>query len=372
MTTKTEGGWNLYTYQTWIHNAGGSPFVAASGTGYRSISYKETTGYRTPNYFKRVARGELLPFTPFIQFERNGEGLVEFDLRTTTWPGAGNREYTQGAGVIIESWYGKDQSLLKPIISGYSTDPYVQAAAAKLGQGQMDALTFLAELHKTLAMFKGIGVKLLNLIRTKPVGTPWNLWLEGRYGWRTLIFDIQDFGHAMEALSEKRTRRKQNAGASIKWQTATPVVSSDAKRTLTHTYLESFDLSLRGSVVCDFEPTQFQFNPLITAWELIRFSFVIDWFLTVGASLAALSFVVMNPSYVSAGGSRLKYACDMTLTSVAKPGYVYASNVGWTRETSEYIIRTPRPVTLIPQFRLRVDDFKILDLVSLVLQSLRR
>jgi len=375
MKIKTRGGWDTYASQAYLDVAppgGASP--VSTGTGYRSVEYLYTAGVNTPNYRELLAQGALIPFTPFTQFKQVGLGINEWDLYPTTWPSAGTHEYTSGLGIVLSSWYSPSMETLQALGGTYDTDPYVQAAAAKLGQGRWDALTFLAELHKVLAMFKSVGVKLLDLIRAKAKAkqyVPWDLWLEGRYGWRTLIYDIQQFTDYIINLGEGRSRRSERAGHKQTWSETVTNISSDSRRDITDTITTTYEVSLRGSVVADIEPIGLQINPLTTAWELVRFSFVVDWFINVGASLAAISFFFMNTGYVSAGGIYIKATTRHDRTSVAKTGNYFANSVGYVDSESVYQTRKPSPINYFPQLRLRVDDFKIFDLVSLVLQALQ-
>jgi hypothetical protein len=376
MKTKTAGDWATYAANATLTVAPYmSTVVAAAGTGYRGVDYLYTSGANTPNYRSLLAQGKLIPFTPFVQYKRTGEGINEWDLYPSTWPTSGTHEYTTGSGVVLSSWYSAEMLTLQAMAEEYSTDVYVQAAAAKLSQGRADALTFLAEWHKTIAMFEHIGKSLLDLARgwfKSNQKTPIDLWLQARYGWRPLIYDIKSFTDAVINWDERKKRRSERSGFTHKWVETSQSNGEDARRVVTDELTDSYEVSLRGSVVADFQPislSPLQFNPLTTAWELVRFSFVVDWFLSVGAALGALSFLYMNTDYVSAGGIRIKHTRAHVRTSTAKPGNYFASATGHTNSTSVYQIRTPAPVTSFPQVRFKLDMAKVLDLWALLAQT---
>lgn len=381
------GGWVTYNASALLDAAPpGSPTTQPTGLGYRSVDYSHMTGWNTPNFHKRVKAGELMPFTPFTQFSITGQGINEWDLTPTTWPASGTREYTVGNGIVLQEWFADLEPALLSRAGTYSADTYVQAAAARLAAGSFDALTFLSELRKTVDMFVKLGTKLLKIITDPKVNwaqivASWkshgsknaaDQWLVERYGWRTLIFDIEDFNDALQNLESERKRRKERTGFKNTFSRTDTTFASDAKRDIRRDTLHEYSVSVRGSVVADIEPTRFQFNPLTTGWELIRFSFVIDWFLSVGAALGALSFLVLNSNYTAAGGVEIIDKCTFTQTTTPKSGFTLVSSNASVTSTSKLQVRTPCRVTTLPQFRLRLDVTKVIDLMALVVQAFAR
>lgn len=358
----------------------------STGTGYRSVDYKETTGFNTPNFHQRVARKELIPFTPFMQYERKGQGTHEWDLYPSAWPVSGTHEFTTGAGIVLDTWYADSLLTLQGLAGTFSTDVYVQAAAAKLASGTFDALTFLSELQKTIAMFLKLGTKILRLLndpkfewskivkayKSDRGKSAADQWLEERYGWRTLMFDIEDFNDALKNIDHERSRRKERAGFKNSWSKYVTTTDSDPRRSLQNNWHHTYEVSLRGSVVADIEPIRFQFNPLVTGWELIRFSFVIDWFISVGASLGALSFLILENNYTAAGGIVVKDTLKFDRVATAIGANYFTAFTCLVESSSQYTLRSPCPVTTLPQIRLRLDTSKVVDLVALVIQALAR
>lgn len=386
---KSSGGWLTYAAGAYLDVAPpGSPTLSSAGTGYKSVELLHTAGWNTPNFHKRVSDGELIPMTAFSQYKIQGEGINEWDLYPNTWPASGTHEYTSGNGVVLDTWYASTELGLMGRANAYSTDVYVQAAAARLAAGSFDALTFLSELQKTITMFTNLGAKLLRMMndpkvewrrivrswsdKDKPGKAAADQWLEERYGWRTLMYDIEDFNDALKNLQSERNRRKERVGFRNVFTETSVTTASDARRDITRTALHEFEVSLRGNVVADIEPIRFQFNPLTTGWELIRFSFVIDWFLSVGAALGALSFLVLNSNYTAAGGIQIVDHCLFSQVTTAKAGHYFTLANGSVDSTSTFVRRTPCQVTTLPQFRLRLDVSKVVDLVALVVQAISR
>jgi hypothetical protein len=240
----------------------------------------------------------------------------------------------------------------------------VQAAAGNLYSKGWDALTFTAELSKTVQMFTNLRKSLIRLLRHGDVA---KTWLEYRYGWRTLYFDMVDVSKALADLEAKRTRFKERAGYSYRTVSVTNSSYSDSVNSWLCSRTLYTNISVRGSIVADINPPRFQFNPITTTWELITFSFIIDWFIGVGQWLNALSFLTLQTGYEAAGGVKIQQ-------ELLKTTYYYSFNPSFgtgfleasSEFTSEYVVRVPTSVSLIPQVTVKLDVPKILDLWALV------
>jgi hypothetical protein len=227
-------------------------------------------------------------------------------------------------------------------------------------------------------MFKDLGFKLLKVIRAKPPGTPWSIWLEGRYGWRTLIYDIEGIAEALVRLKDAEQSREKSHSS----QTARFVKEDDWTQdcgyiTYSVTQREIAKISGLGRFIADVEVPDFAFNPLTTAWELIRFSFVIDWFISIGKTLSALCAVWLSQDYDASSGIRVEL--DITWWSHSYsvcPAYVGQLEINKLYLAGEYncvlLKRMPTSVSSIPQIKLNLNASKITDLLALIVQALTR
>jgi hypothetical protein len=110
-------------------------------------------------------------------------------------------------------------------------------------------------------------------------------WLELQYGWKPLLSDVFDAHSAYHALT-KGTRTSAVAVKSAKAKTLFPIVGPyrytqqhSIRKTIT--YEMSEDLSA---------PRQLGLtDPLSLVWELLPYSFVIDWFYPIGSYLDNLA-----------------------------------------------------------------------------------
>jgi hypothetical protein len=325
-------------------------------------SHKHMLGQDIPQYFARKAKGELLPLTPFSYFDMTGEVIGDLE----TWYSTSHYTYSKGrvftslwrlGEADLETYYAEVDKTMLPI--------YVQKAASDAYSQGHDTLTFLVELKKSLALFGNLQERFRALLQAKNVARNW---LEYRYGWRILYYDVIDIQKTLANLNGERERVSQHAGNSLPTRTVTDYDSVDWGwydiRWVAHTVL---DVSLRGSVVADFEPPKFQFNPFVTGWELIKFSFIVDWFLNVGQWLQALSFAALATNYFAATGVKI------SATRYSGVDWMGNFQSGVTATTSmsglsqaSYTVRTPTSVDLSPQINVRLDVPKLLDIGALL------
>jgi hypothetical protein len=245
----------------------------------------------------------------------------------------------------------------------------VQKAASSIYSQGHDSLTFVAELTKTIAMFKHARESLIKLITQTSKGkTLAQSWLEFRYGWRTLYYDMVDITGALANLADERTRFSERAGNSSTSSSAstvsfgTPGVSD---LSMSFGITETKKISLRGSVTADIDPPTFQFNPAITASELVRFSFIIDWFINVGLWLEAMSFLTFTTNYSASGGVRIDISRSCDVTSVTFGSGQSGTAIMGSVMVASYSIRNPTSVPIVPLVNIRVDVPKFIDLWAL-------
>lgn len=120
-----------------------------------------------------------------------------------------------------------------------------------------------------------------------------DLWLEYSYGWKPLLSDV--YSHA-EALAEYMVqhqnvvRREYARAQSAQEKSSKGDVSAD------WAYFRYTKISKRGQVGVRYSNENVNpanvfglLNPLQVAWELVPFSFVVDWFLPIGNAIESLS-----------------------------------------------------------------------------------
>lgn len=331
-----------------------------------TVDNKQFVGWDVPDYYKRLKRGELIPHTPWMRIQYSGYTSGTYNVWTS---GNTSHWWAVNQWTYLDSWCISEEDVYAYAPDAY--DMYVNEAAAKIYSSGYDALTAIAELTQIRSLFKQTITRLLSLKLPKNWKELSCDWLSYRYGWRTLFYDIKNINEAISNFDEKRTRYSEKCG-NQQTQTSTSATTVEkAHYYLDQTIIDKVTISLRGSVTADIVVPKFQFNPLQTAWELVPLSFVVDWLLTVGKSLAAMSFLTFQTNYSASKGYRIEFIRS------------FNSGIGETKDTFdsgtddqygsskvELEVRNPCRVPLTPHFTMRLDSFKILDLLALVTQRI--
>lgn len=112
-------------------------------------------------------------------------------------------------------------------------------------------------------------------------------WLELQYGWLPLLSDVRESAQAYEALTSGPRKTRVSASltkAGVKNYSASPVNYSGLgpyKGVIRVTAELQEDISAPRSLGLQ--------DPLTVAWELIPYSFVVDWFIPIGTYLENLN-----------------------------------------------------------------------------------
>lgn len=352
----------------WLDPPGsGPPYIVSTTEVYTACNDESYVGWDIPDYHKKLRSGVILPHTPFMHYTNVGasEGAALIVLSS------GAKYYSDGNN-SKRAW-----SIPAEQVWSYAPeqfDMYVQEAAAKIYSSGHDTLTFLAELVEVKHMFSQTLVKLLKLKIPKNPKALASEWLSARYGWRTLIFDINQLNETFSSLNEKRTRYSEKSRGKTGFTTIHESGTVNyGSYDVAYLISDKVEIQFVGSVMADVWIPKFQFNPLTTGWELVPYSFVLDWFVSVGKALCAMSFLVLQSEYAASAGFRLEvtrtYQHDIcSSTSEFSSGYNYQY------ATSEATLekREPCKIPLTPHLKLRLNSYKIIDLLGMFIQRYRR
>lgn len=114
-------------------------------------------------------------------------------------------------------------------------------------------------------------------------------WLELQYGWLPMVKDIYSLSEALKVQG-----RKNRISAYSKNEILTGTVN------VGKVDVHQNEKRLHMIVDCDHTPSMAErfglTDPLTIAWELVPFSFVVDWFLPIGDTLEALHAVRALPA----------------------------------------------------------------------------
>lgn len=366
ITKSTPGGVINDPWRIW-NSSGGD----VSGNYDVDLPYKlHTVQHETDDFYKLKKSGSLLPHTTFIQ-----SGFT--DLTYSFWSTNGTHSPSGDWMRTQNFWAFLDVNprvYHSPDLSGGGAE--LQRAASRILTSGFDALTFAAEYRKTARTFDKFANRLRKLLHSKKaVGKNIaRLWLEGRYGWRQLAFDLRDLNYAVREFDHKRRIWTERSGYSYSETTTIPgsyVVGSGGATVHGQTTYTT-EHSIRGSVSAMVQPAAFRASPINTAWELIPLSFIIDWGLTVGNALNAYALVSAASGITSSVGNHSVTRCKSVVDSITtEPGWNTSLSAGSSTWSAFQTSRDPTPVPSNPQVShrlLRPDQ--ILDLSSLMLAKI--
>lgn len=324
-----------------------------SGKGVGTSKYIDDVV--TPNYVERRRMGDII--------------LNDFRVSTVSRQSASmTLGYSGGkdSGGYRCSWSGDLAARVE--LMGLAPDssmnfiddqgPYlVMLAQAKINKDSVMSGEVLADIGRTIGMirkpFSSARRILGNCLKDarKSYGKTFrsvqkanaSAWLEYRYGMTPLLLDgtqIVENALSMKARQMKRrivfrtsnvkTRNAVSTFAGVgvpgfPWLVSGSVRVDRTVKTDAGVIVEFAEASTARQLATDFSVTPEALNPLI--WELMPFSFVVDWFVSVGPLLSALAL----PPHVRVAGN--------WVTSVDRQTLTYASS-----DLTEYVASLDRNV----------------------------
>lgn len=198
-----------------------------------------------------------------------------------------------------------------------------------------------------------------------------NEWLEYRYGIRPFVSDICNLLRAFEQRQVNRRQTSRSYGGARK-KTSVSRTTKQSAIPCTYSAFKEREVAVRAGVLYLVDPvyTQSLFHklgldkPLEAAWDLIPFSFIVDWFFNVGAAISAWTpdigvqslaqwVVVEDKTTYSLAVTDYSPSAGTTCT-IGKLGYV---------DNTTVVTRTPMaPGSSIPRFHVNMDWAKAIDL----------
>lgn len=266
---------------------------------------------------------------------------------------------------------------------------------ARANDSEALALATLAEARKTYNMFANTMRGVIHmakhskrLFRRRRNGSISNKqftekWLEYRYGWRPLVFEAKNL---IDAASKAGSQRRVRFVVS-EYEKNDEVTEDNTfvdQRQKVHNYDKGFDEArvVAGLLVSwdspfkDFSDTAGMNRILETAWELVPYSFVVDWFLNVGDYIAARS----NRSFEVEGSwvtvhRRQERIREYTNWSPNVTFPYYTDYAYYTGAKCGRILKTRTryanpPLGLLPQIDVNLNVSKLTDLLALARQFL--
>lgn len=309
----------------------------------------------------------------------------------------GTKSQTQALGYRYQSSQlesAKDNAFLESGFVAHANSAYNDAMVKLLGKvadAKANLGVTLAEARKTSDMILSIASRVSQAYRSFRRGrfadvarilnltpkTVHKTWLEYKYGWMPLLMEVKGAAEffAQQVLGGRPPRFsvQQKVDAPFLWtktESFTPYgggASAFAFTTLGGSY------KARIKLWCEVTNPHFSAlqqlgltNPLLVAWELVPFSFVFDWFVSVGdwlVGLTAMHGITVRNS-LSSNVNDLHYRYRVPQTVRTAGGWTYVNGAYDNNHVSRQYARntfTVAPGNLTPPVQL---DFSFGRLVT--------
>jgi len=371
-------------------------------------SWRETWDVETPNFRKRIRAGEII-VNGYSHAEEHwynvGNGIIQqgppacsngssgletFDGPMLTWVCSLNPLH----GNLAPNWV-----LTQDEVNRVTDLAATKAWADSIGN-EAQILVFLAELKKTIALLlhpiQNLS-RFLDKVKRDKYADPRSSvkaltvaeylaleWLTYRFGVRPLLSDIRNIVKAVH--KPRKTGRKRAKGSNTLERTSTVRRTIDFGRVrqtydliTTHSYTARCGFIYAAELdVSDFLGFQFKNIP-DAIWELISYSFVVDWFFNIGDWVKALTAYASTPTLgaytVGVHKINVQRVCVST-QQVVFDGWTLQRPMSGT-ETLVYSYTGRVPGIPSPSITRKVSladfnltDLRILDALALVKQKL--
>lgn len=372
---------------------------------------------RDSQWRKKIEKSEIALYPYEVRVLGNEPKLVPFN---TGWRSHGTLKEYRYEGAIPAgglAWLNTDPDPLPPA-SADLKNLLITENIAKVKSGALQSIVTLMESPKTFYMFGDTVANLASLIRTAHKRLRNNrralnellewvevhganrgvsLWLEYRYGWRILLLEIQavmklifeELDLRANVLMRERTRDQVEPTAYYQYTVDTPWANlgfgeaanpsnwmsvTGIMRKRVQVYRgQSIIFYLLDDVAAARHGLSLHAAP--TLWELLPYSFVVDWFINVGTWLGA--FATQVPGLSMKGGAYTSLVVTERVVTETRPSFVGTGPVvtapGGSRRVRLSFKRelfNPEQTVLPPVAYNGLNLLRSMDAVALVSQRL--
>lgn len=387
-----------------FEDAGISRYESPSRSSSDSLIFlkeEEMSDVEIPNFYQKKKSG-ILPVNPMTQTKTVlSSPPMDFEFFRTSDPSDRYRcqglvtsyspiTVSNGSHCYLGSyaWTSAPETPSWP-----SRDVLIQEANANARAAGFDILTFMAEWNKTLDLVLGFQERVIRraerIKRKRSVRTErefLDAWMEYRYGWRILMYDIESISESFDRLKNGFNRTRWTAHDERFSRSSSSYVKGNASYVHGAGEVDSLTYMMRASITAGLEHRRsmragvgvemamddiLTIDPLTTAWEVIPFSFVADWFVNLGDLIASYSpfangkflwgFVTEEESMV--------YTTDVLLESTyPDPPNHFTVTKGYGQMAARRTTKVRYPYEPSPSLRFRVNlsHPKIVDLFAIL------
>jgi hypothetical protein len=364
MSIKTRGEGLVSSTATEWHDECGVITVASAQPLFTN-GWKETSaGVDIPSFHKVKAEAarecRIIPATEWYQEYLTATGRFDWDLNQVARPC--NRYYANYNGVADDAM----PAMVGVVLPDNSELLYDEAVQALYTDG-WDILTFGLQFRQSVESFVHLGKRIHRLwtggkLTPRDMG---NTISEMAWSWRPLLYDIEDFAGLVTSLLEPKKdgchvwRKNASLSTTDVVETSVPVYRS-TWNSIVHTKWE-YTFSERVSIHSMIAPPRVLVDPLVSGWELIPFSFVLDKVVNVGAMLASIGGRVWHHDAAFAYGTQLNITCERTETYASAgmfQGSYLSSETFFKQVTTRQPIATASELPQLVPRGLKIDNLR--------------
>lgn len=297
---------NVRTNYTRI-NCGSSWVAGSSSTTHTGTRREKFIDDCTiPGFHALIRKGRKLPYNRAVISDftetRTASGSA---IHSSSWNGTCYLAKSDGP-----AWAEMPPLLTVPPYDDEAMDIASATARSRCRASVFDALTTLAELNKTANMVGNsirrffmtaseVAERAARLSRRpgEAISLFSKLWLEYRYGWLPAVYSAEDALRAYNLLQSKREfiiekalHTEEIQGQEFDVQETN--LGGGGTQTIQLSETLSGQRRYCATALGIVNPSNAKyvgFDPLLTAWELVPYSFVVDWFLDVGDWINSIS-----------------------------------------------------------------------------------
>lgn len=364
---------------------GGTPIPGTStASGNRVV--KTIIDVETPGFLSLLKCGEFLPLNPVtIRTESFLNRPAKFFFNIPNWEYWGERMIDRADPSQVTPWW---KNLIPPANQSL-VDAVKLASMANAVGAKWDVLTFLAELSSTIATIHHYG-KRFNLKVLEGLQTWRNMrrgklrnadrflrkeWLAARYGIRPIIGDIETAVASIKRLLNEVALVKGNGyQESEDLYSNTTVFDEGVYGVTTRTRSITAKRIYRGAAYLEIDTSvagNVQVDPIVTAYELVPYSFVVDRFVNIGAWLQTLTPSLLGEYAGSQYSIRSSITAHSVCVTAPKPEHTnwMAVPCDSSYVVEEYLRVPTAGIPPFPGFNPRITLAFAVDLVALFLKG---
>lgn len=387
----------------WTATCGVAPAwsTVASGTGYVYSGFADSmTDTVIPGFSRRRALGEIFNNSMYSVKKQQGAcdaGGLEVE-NTSSSCAAPNTHYQRwkasNVGHVLQSHIGLNPDgtyAISSSVNGSDMQAALTEASTsclnKRGRADTNLYEALAEVHKTLGLydailgnaFKVISAKAAILQKAKDTASAY---LAYRYGLMPIMKDIEAVN---EGLAKAIGKVRISSRASVSFnQTQVSSTTYDllGMAAITVQHNTNIDVTVRAWSLDEYlasvaSNVGFTTKGLVTLpWELLPYSFVVDWFANVGDLIGAL-VPVLNANQLSSGFSVNTHAAYIGTVVNSTPAAGRRLITPLTGALAgSVIVKTRSPGLPAPGLTVKTDfrfdqALRASDAIALIVQKLR-